>query len=200
MIPVDRLKRPGLRTFSRRKWALESFPRSLRSSAAWLGQNLLAVLTAKLSSESRFGGIFPPNTHSGAGFRPLQLCVRTVLGTKVLLPEVTRSPPKVMRQSGGILPPVGNLGWPFGDPPVGLSESLSITSGLTGRFQSLPGALLPTPPLKQQCAVGTAEAEGVRHGVFEGRDVARVVGDKVHVAGFGVLIVQIYGWRQDLIP
>jgi hypothetical protein len=58
--------------------------------------------------------------------------------------------------------------------------------------------LLLRPSPEQQCTVGAAEAERVRHGVFE-LGLAGLIGDEIHAAGFGVLANKVDGGRQDLI-
>jgi hypothetical protein len=58
--------------------------------------------------------------------------------------------------------------------------------------------LLFGPAAEEQGTVGAAEAEGVRHGVFE-ICFSGVVGDEVHAVGLGVLIFEVDGGRQNLI-
>ena len=56
---------------------------------------------------------------------------------------------------------------------------------------------LPTP--KEKGAIGAAEAERVRHGIFERISFAGLVGDKIHSVRVGILVLEIGRGRQNLI-
>jgi hypothetical protein len=95
MIPEDRLTRPGLKIFWRRTKERKNIPRQspfngLPAPKSDVGQ-FPATQVKGLSAKQGKNRTTPPNTHSGAGFRPQQLRIRTMLGTKVLLPRVTGS-------------------------------------------------------------------------------------------------------------
>src|SRR5271165_6915265 len=70
--------------------------------------------------------------------------------------------------------------------------------GKSKTYVTSDGRGLLVPAAEQQGAVGAAEAEGVRHGIFE-FGFAGVVGDQVHAGGVRVWILQVDGWRQNLV-
>src|SRR5215469_13965522 len=93
----------------------------------------------------------PPKRHSGAGFAPRQSRISTVTGTKVLLPEVTRSPPQV--------PTRCHQGNESGELNRNRTSTGCSEQKIYGRFEPCRrrSAILLSPSLEQQRSVGPAK-------------------------------------------
>ena len=66
------------------------------------------------------------------------------------------------------------------------------------KIEKVPASYLFDPAPEKERAVCPAEAERVRHGVFDFR-FAGLVGDQVHAGSVGIGILQVDGGRQDLV-
>src|SRR6202021_2361481 len=68
--------------------------------------------------------------------------------------------------------------------------------GVCAKDRKVPASYLFDPAPEKERAVCPAEAERVRHGIFDFR-FAGLVGDQVHAGSVGIGILQVDGGRQD---
>jgi uncharacterized protein DUF3857 len=103
---------------------------------------------------------------------------------------------RVRRPDGQLVETPASTVQDFAPPPCPLVARPWVTPFF--RVRAKGWGYLLAPPLKQQRPIRPAKTKRVRHGVFE-RGFPRVVGDKVHVAGAGVLIFKVNSRRKNLV-